>query len=267
MSWLIEEQLKQQQKSNDIDLLVCTPSRDGRFTQHWLMGCLEMELPQGWKITRTMESGQPVDVSRNIAVTKALQSNARYILFWDADVIPPKLALNTLIQLKMPVVGCVYRSRGPPFQLLASVGNAPLGDELLKTPQVVEVDQIGAGFLLVDCRVLKKYARKINNWQCLGDHTSQTGEFVAAYDNDTAIKNSYKCTQCGRSLMASFFDYRAGKTRKLPVSEDYYFCKKVKDLGFKIYAATICCTHENYVSYVDQEPQLKTWLTSAADVR
>lgn len=267
MSWLIEEQARSQLRSNDIDLLISTPSRDGRVSHHWLLGKQELELPVGQRISISMESGQPVDISRNISITKALQANAKHILFWDADVIPPKHALNTLLNLQLPLVGCVYRSRGPPYQLLAGVGGHPLAEDSLKQPQVVEVDTIGAGFLLCDTRVLKKYARKINNWQCLSDHTAISGEFVAQYTDKDASRLNYQCEQCKRLLIASFFDFRAGKTRKLPVSEDYYFCAKIKELGFRIFACTVCCIHENSFCYVGQEPQLQTWLGSASDVR
>lgn len=267
MSWLIEESIKQQVRSNDIDLLICTPTRDGKVTQHWMMGRLELEMPTGQKITMAMETGQPVDTSRNIAITKALQANSKHILFWDSDVIPPKHLLNTLLQLSLPVVGALYRSRGPPYQLLAARDGVPLPDNLLTQVQIVEVDRIGAGFLLVDCRVLKRYAKKLDSWQCLADHTKETGEFLAQYNNQMAINQGYKCGICNRLLVASFFDFRAGKSRKIPLSEDYYFCVKVKELGFKIFCCTICCIHENAFGYVGQEPSLQTWLGSAADVR
>lgn len=270
MSWIIEDQIRQQasQQSNDVDILICTPTRDGRISQHWQMGRMELEMPPNKKITMSMESGQPVDISRNISITRAFQLNAKHILFWDADVIPPRHTLNTLLQLNMPVVGAVYRSRGPPFQILASKDGVSLSDELLKQPpQIVEVDTIGAGFLLVDTRVLHRYARKVDNWQCLSDHTKLTGEFVAQYTHEAAWDLGYKCAHCKKSLVCSFFDYRAGKTRKLPLSEDYYFCYKVKELGFKIFAATVCCVHENSFAYVGQEPKLETWLSSSADIK
>lgn len=267
MSWLIEEQIKSQIKSKDIDLLISTPTRDGKVTQHWLLGKQELELPQGQRIAISMESGQPVDISRNISITKALQGNAKHILFWDSDVIPPKHSLNTILSLQLPVVGCVYRSRGPPYQLLASSQGAPLPDSVLSQPQVVECDTIGAGFLLVDLRVIKKYARKMNNWQCLSDHSKISGEFVSQYQDKDASRLNYRCERCHGLLIASFFDFRAGKTRKLPISEDYYFCYKVKELGFKIFCCTINCIHENSFCYVGDKPQLETWLASASDVK
>lgn len=267
MSWIIEKQVKQSIQSKDIDLLISTPTRDGKVTQHWLLGKQELELPTGKRISIAMESGQPVDISRNISITKALQGNSKHILFWDSDVIPPKHLLNTLLQLQLPVVGAIYRSRGPPFQLLASKDGRPIPDDLLKQPQVLEVDNIGAGFLLVDCRVLKRYAKKMDNWQCLSDHTAMTGEFLSSYSDITARIQGYKCDKCGKSLVASFFDFRAGKTRKLPISEDYYFCAKVKELGFKIFCCTINCIHENSFCYVGDKPQLETWLNSASDVK
>jgi hypothetical protein len=92
-----------------------------------------------------------------------------------------------------------------------------------------------------------------------GDHRKQSGEAVAAYNDATARSHNYKCIYCGGA--------RAGKTRKQAISEDYYFCAKVKELGFRIMADTILAIHENSFCYVGQEPSLQTWLVSAADVR
>jgi hypothetical protein len=270
MAWLIEESIQQQTQGGEtFDLAIFTPSRDGKVSQHWHSHALVLRNPFARERTIQIgESGQPIDTTRNIALSKALQHKCRYILFYDADVWPPADGLEKLLSLRLPIVGALYRSRGPPFQLLANKDDKPLPDDVLNTPNAIaEVDEIGAGFLLVDMRAIKRYAAKLDNWQCLANHKDK-GAPVARFDDKTALSTNYKCQYCGGTLVSKFFDYRAGKATTLAISEDYYFCRKIKELcGFRTYAFTgVFAEHENTFSYVGREPKLETSLTPAANV-
>lgn len=238
---------------------------------NWAVHCIALSNPFGRERTIHIgETGQPIDTSRNIACSVALQNKCKYILFYDADVWPPADALEKLLSIRMPIVGGLYRSRGPPFQLLANKDNRPLPDDVLKADNALaEVDEIGAGFLLVDTRVLKKYGSKLDNWQCLQNHKDK-GVEVARFDDKTAQQLNYKCQYCQGTLIAKMFDYRAGKTATMAISEDYYFERNIKQLcGFRTYAFTgVRCAHENAFGYVHcDEPALKTTLSSAAVVK
>jgi glycosyltransferase involved in cell wall biosynthesis len=266
-AWLLEEQIAQQSTGETFDLMIVTPTRDGRVSSKW--HAAEKQLRNPLKTAEALESGQPVDMSRNIGVSKALQMKCKYILFFDADVLPPADGLEKLLSLRMPVVGGLYRSRGPPFQLLANKDDKPIPDDVLNTPNaLIEVDEVGAGFLLVDIRAIKRYAMKINHWQCLANHKDR-GAPVFIVDDKTALSFNYRCQYCQGTLVANFFDYRAGKRSTLAISEDYYFNRKMKELcGFKTYVFTgVFCVHENNFGEVGREPVLVTSLQSAANVK
>ncbi len=247
--------------------MIVTPTRDGRVSSKW--HAHEKQLRNPLRTAEALETGQPVDMSRNIGISKALQTKCKYVLFFDADVLPPADGLEKLLSLRMPVVGGLYRSRGPPYQLLANKDDKPLPDEILDTPNaLVECDEVGAGFLLVDMRAIKRYAARLDDWQCFVNHTAQIGEPVASFDDKTARDLLYKCRYCQQLLVCKFFDYRAGKTKKLAISEDYYFNRKMKETGFKTYVFTgVFCVHENNFGEVGREPALVTSLQSAANVK
>ena len=74
--------------------------------------------------------------------------------------------------------------------------------------------------------------------------------------------NNFRCTICQGAVLGRFFDYRSGKNTRLSYSEDYYFQYKIKELGFRTYACSILCVHENPFCFVDAEG-LNTSLGSA----
>lgn len=270
MAWIIEQSIQQQIQGETFDLLIHTPTRDGKVLFQWHVHNKNLRNPFGQSRTIEVgESGQPVDISRNIACSTALQNKCKYILFYDSDVWPPFDGLEKLLSLRMPIVGGLYRSRGPPFQLLANKDDKPLPDNVLDAQNaLVEVDEMGAGFMLVDTRVIKRYATKINNWQCLQNHKDK-GVPVARFDDKTAQQLNYKCQYCQGTLISKMFDYRAGKASTLAISEDYFFERNIKQLcGFRTYAFTnVFCIHENGFGFVGREPKLQTTLTSAAVVK
>jgi hypothetical protein len=269
-AWIIEESISQQVQGDTYDLAICTPTRDGKVTAKWHAHNKQLNNPfPPHRVIELLESGQPVDMSRNIAVSKALQMRCKYILFWDSDILPPADGLQKLLSLRLPIVGSLYRSRGPPFQLLANKDDRPIPDDVLETDNaLVEVDEVGAGFLLVDMRAIKRYAAKLNNWQCLANHKDRDAP-VARFDDKTSVSMNYKCSFCQGTLVCKFFDYRAGKASTLAISEDYYFCRRIKELcGFRTFAFTGCfCVHENNFGEVGREPALLTSLQSAANVK
>lgn len=268
-AWLIEESIQQQVQGPTFELAIFTPSRDGKVSQRWHSHSVALRNPfPRERVLEMGESGQPIDTSRNIAVSQALQNKCRYILFYDADVWPPADALEKLLSIRLPIVSALLRSRGPPFQFLANKDDQPIPDDVVNTPNaLIEVDEVATGFLLVDMRAIKRFAAKINHWQCLANHKDK-GAPVASFDDKTAQALNWRCQFCQGTLVARFFDYRAGKASTLAISEDYYFCRKMKEVGFKTYVfSSVLCEHENTFCHVGREPKLESTLRSAASVQ
>ena len=97
--------------------------------------------------------------SRNRLVAEAINCDADYMLWMDADHIFPRDALLRLLSHNMLVVGCNYARRLDPTSPTASKPNAEGKNELVWTTKEVadrgdmeEVGHLGLGLCLMDMR-------------------------------------------------------------------------------------------------------------------
>ena len=216
------------------DLFISIPHRNA-FTGRFLGSILTMRVPIP-RHTFALETGQPIDISRNIAVSKALQLKAKFLLFIDSDIIVFPDSLEQLLAARRPFVSGIYRGRGPPHNIVANLDDKPIMDHQVADPNnpLTVVDDCGMGFCLIDTRVLKNLADTLKEFRCFIKHTPQTGQEVAVYSAQEAAKNNYKCTICGNTVIARFFWSRQAMQNMLALSEDYYFCHLVRRLGYSI---------------------------------
>ena len=153
-------------------------------------------------------------LARNAASADFLMGDCTHLLFIDADIMFTSLHVRTMIQRDENIVGGLYCKKHE--GTVDWVGNAlpsrPPPDER----GLVEMKNIGTGFLMIKRIVFEKMA------QNLGD------------------KIGYLEDEVDRPLW-DFFDMPRvaddkGAVRKL--SEDWYFCKTARELGFKVYGDT-----------------------------
>lgn len=235
-AWIEDAYIQQQGR---IGFFISVPTR-GNIENNVVGSLLQLRIPGNWgSPTWSFEVGQPIDISRNIAVSKALQMNARYLCFIDSDVVFPADTLEKLVTYRLPVIGAAYRSRGPPYGLVANTEQHQVDPAVVKDPKIdlMKVDNLGMGFCLIDTRILKSIGNRLE-WRCFLDHTRELKQEVARYTMQQTIDQGYKCSICQKLLVAKFFDYRSGKANKDAVSEDYYFCKLVTDAGYPVHLAT-----------------------------
>lgn len=127
----------------------------------------------------------------------------------DSDVIPPTDAIPQLQSLKLPIVSGLYWSKKGCPGMWRAAPDRQTYNPIVKWPenQIIEVDAVGAGCLLIDVRVfdvLDKLKLPWFEWQ-IKDPAEQGGKF----------------------------------------SEDFAFCRYAQQAGFKIYCHTgIKCLHE-----------------------
>ena len=88
--------------------------------------------------------------ARNMAVQRAREAEAQYLLFLDSDMIFPQSALHRLLLHQKDVVGAVYTKRVAPYDLLGTVlpNTVPPGDDGL-----VEMLRLPTGCLLIKMSV------------------------------------------------------------------------------------------------------------------
>lgn len=109
-------------------------------------------------------AGMPFDHGRNSICKAVLDLGAEWLFFLDSDVIPPKDALVRLIAHQKPIISGVYHRRSPPegiaVMLKGTVGpdGKPAVQWMTQYPpnQVIEVDLVGAGCLLIHRSVLER---------------------------------------------------------------------------------------------------------------
>lgn len=116
----------------------------------WSFGLRNLIIPGG-VIGLT---GMPFDHARNVACQRALESGATYLFFLDSDVIPPRDAILRLRAHNAPVISGLYTRRSPPQGVPVMIRG---GKWVTDYPQgqVVEVDLVGAGCLLIHRQVLE----------------------------------------------------------------------------------------------------------------
>lgn len=95
-----------------------------------------------------------IDVARNFIVKAALDLNADYVLFVDSDMTFPAHAAIRLINKDVDIVGCNAVKRVHPYAPIqkVDVDGKPLD---FNATGLVELKQIGSGFLLVKTQVFR----------------------------------------------------------------------------------------------------------------
>ena len=191
----------------------CHGDTKAKFTQclaemliHTMAATFEMEGKQFQPEIQTfMVSCSLLTESRNRLVAEAINWEADYMLWMDADHVFPRDALVRLLSHNLPVVGCNYARRFSPTSPTASKINEDGKTELVWSPKegVEEVAHMGLGLCLMDMRVFGK----------MDEHYG--GNFWPLFRIDP--------TEDGIRF----------------VGEDVYFFKKIRDAEIPVY-----CDHE-----------------------
>jgi hypothetical protein len=180
-------------------------------TTKWAHGFRNLILPANSGVSFRL--GAPYDVMRNSACSDALKNGYTWIFFLDDDVVPPPDAFLRLSRHGADVISGLYYRRSEPICPVAMTID-PQGQPQWVTSwhppnSVVEVDLVGAGCLLLHRRVLERMPPPWFEWE-IGRGEPKTS------------------SSGGRSAM----------------SEDFAFCTRAKEAGFKVYLDTsIQCEH------------------------
>lgn len=230
------------------EILVALPYK-AEFSAKFVAGLMGLKYPDYFAHSVYFQTGQPLDIGRNIMVSNALQRNVSHIFFLDSDIILKADTILNLYNSFMPIIGGVYFGRSPPYDVVANLEDRTLTrndivDLRERNQMLKEVINMGMGCCLVDMRVFKRIAQFHDlKWFCIQKHPNKYAELEKDdsgiyYDNNEAIETNYICDECKGSLIAPFFDYRIGKYSENSLSEDYYFCKLARQAGFSIYLST-----------------------------
>jgi glycosyltransferase involved in cell wall biosynthesis len=151
-------------------------------------------------------SGMPFDHARNVAVEHVMKGGFTWLFFLDDDVIIPSNAIERLASHGKDIISGLYYRRIEPIEPVMCREHA--GRITKFNPgEMLEVDMVGAGCLLIHRRVFERIPKPWFEW---------------LLDRED-IPESQRA------------------------SEDFAFCRKAKQYGFRIYVDTsIQCHHAGY---------------------
>lgn len=246
MAWQYLKQINAQPDQRDVT--ICTPNT-GQVSYEWATKLRHLNPVPGLSWATIGYSGQPVDIARNICVTNSLRLGAKYIFFLDSDVLVYPDTLVNLHRKMLPLVSATYINRSLPYNIIANINKQSLPGNMLQTQQVpaepIEVDECGAGALLIDTRVLFRLMdmKIVDTWFCLIDHNphdQKAKKEIAIFNSKEARASNYLCSRCKEKLnqdniiLGDFFTYNIQRSTTDFEGEDYNFCKKVKRTGIQI---------------------------------
>lgn len=103
--------IKRAKESRVLISTICPP--DGKVTYEWAKAWRELQLPEG--SDSLIVQALPYGVARNYAVKQTLEQGFNYLFFLDSDIILPGNSVMRLIETKIPLIGCYYTHRYPPY--------------------------------------------------------------------------------------------------------------------------------------------------------
>ena len=192
-------------------VLVCVLKGRESVSAEWADAWRNLQFPPQSNYMKP--AGMPFDHARNIGCDTALENGYSHIFFLDDDVIAPHDAILRLLSHKRDIVSGVYYRRSPPIGVPVMLRYIEGGTQYVtqfKWPDLIPVDLVGAGCLLISRTVLEAMKAK-------GGHHP-------------------------------FFDWRSDRTDLPPLertSEDFTFCVRAKrEFGFEILVDTsVRCHH------------------------
>jgi hypothetical protein len=188
-------------------------------------------LPKDLAITesRVFESfGFPTDVARNELCRLFLdKDNAEYLLFLDADMVPPATIVHQLVRHRLPLVSGRYDLKKPPFHTVAmrKTGEGPHHYQSISKLEPVlkglmPIDAAGAGALLIRRDVL----------HAVRDLTHDR-----------------------------WFAYQMDEKGLMGVSEDMWFFERAKECGFQAMLDADCYSRHIGMFEIDPSWQVEAY--------
>jgi hypothetical protein len=185
-----------------------------------------------------------VQRARNYVVDEFMRSDCTHLMFIDADIgFDPKDVLSLLgIQISDPdkydVLAAPYPKKSiawekvkkavdagkaeNPFDLMHYgadyVFNPVIGIKSFRVDEMVEVSEAGTGFMLIPRSAFEKYKKAYPELSYKPDHLRSDN-----FDGS-------------REVMA-YFDCEIDPNSRRYLSEDYFFCRNIRNAGMKVHMA------------------------------
>jgi hypothetical protein len=182
----------------------------------------DLDVPEGYELDFRIEKSDNISQVRNLIAEWAKRYD--YLFSVDSDIVLPKDALTKMLQADKDIVSGMYIQRIPDTHTL----------------EIYMVDPSG-GIVNIPYELLKPYNGLVEVAGCGFGCCLVKGEVF-------------------RTMEYPHFYYKSALNHKDTVSEDIYFCKKARDLNYKVWVdTTIICDHKGSTFFkVNQELPNKT---------
>jgi len=206
--------ITRQPEPHMVKLIVGFPF-SGRFVApEWALSMMNLRYPRGARHGIFATKGLKRDEARIRLVEKAISEDAEYLLFVDDDTAPPFDAVSKLIaemdtcDKDVMVCGGIYTTKQEPIEPLVFLDQGSGPHWKWKFGEVFPCWGLGTGCMLIRTEVFKHipkpWFRDINSIEDVGADAHVFG--------------------------------KDGKPDEFYMTDDLYFCQKVRNAGFKILA-------------------------------
>ena len=181
------------------------------------MSLATMSVPMNTNYSYFTVRGMARDAAREYLASKAVAVGSKYLLFLDDDTAPPSFAVHELMYTldnaedNVAVCAGIYCTKTNPAVPIVSqeIGGGPFWK--WKTGDVFEAPFIGTGCMMINCELMAKLPRP---WfKDIG-----TVEEAKEYNLEIVEDNEEHCTN------------------KYRMTDDIFFCQRLKDAGYKCLA-------------------------------
>jgi len=183
-----------------IKLGIGLPLTDDKVYTQFLDSWIQMETPDRWVYCRPQFKG-PIDAVRNHIVEEALDWDCTHLLMLDTDQEHPPDVVMKLLSHDLPIVGAKVYRRYPPYDPILLRGSIPIFGHV-------------------------------------SDEECESGELVEV---DATGCGALMCKMdVFLNIPRPWFKWEMPKIDDVDVmiGEDFYFCNKAKEAGYKIYVDT-----------------------------
>ena len=219
-------------------LMVATPAYGGKVHVDYLHSVMSFKTLPGLEVSCvTLGNDSLITRARNNLFSMFVHSDADYMFFMDADIGFSQDSLQKLLNHRLDIVCGTYRLKNPEVYLVTT--------KTIDTSQfpLVEVEHSGTGLMLISKKLtmdVVEWAKKTNN--------VYTDNMV--YTQNTVDEK--------RREIYDVFKTEIDTEKGIYLSEDYYFCKLVRELGYKIYVDFSCPSAHNGDARFIYTPEMVT---------
>lgn len=157
------QEQQQETKEPQVDVLIGLLSYRGEFRpQMWdsLENMIRYTHRKGYVLAIRKCFGSMICRSRNIIASRAIDINARYVLFIDSDMVFDEDSLVRLLDRKEKIVGGICTLASQPYSPVAKRidknGNYRIAHDVVNGGLFRNIDATGTAFLLIDTEVFRR---------------------------------------------------------------------------------------------------------------